>query len=149
MNLGYHCRSWGPGGFINALKDISDLGYEGFEAFSTIVALYEDRLNVFKEIVGDLHLQMSAVHGVGNFTDPSPEIIAEDVEHNMNTARFIKENGADTLVLSGAPKPETKKEIANAWDVFLDVITEIGQCCYDMGVKCCFHPGYGTLLEIL
>lgn len=147
MNFGYHCRGWGSGGFVRALKDISDLGYEGFEAFSDIVALYEDRLNVFSEIIGDLHLQMAAVHGTGDFTNPAPEKIAEDIEHNMNTARFIKENGSGILVLSGAKKPEQKKDIDNAWSVFLEIIEEIGERCAAMGIKCCFHPQPDSLLS--
>lgn len=147
MKLGYQCQSWGPANFINSLKDISDLGYEGFETYSHIVPQYEDRLNVFKEIIEDLHLEMAAVHGRGVFTDPAPERIAEDIEFNMNTARFLEANECKTLVLSGAPKPAEKDKIETAWGVFFDVVGEIGERCSEMGIKVSFHPEPDSLIE--
>jgi len=144
IRIGYHGITWGSENFLKAVDDISGLGYRGFETFARLADDFEGRIDRFKEIMDTRGIQLVALYGGGELVEPAKA--DEVVERNLGYARFLQAAGADRLVLGGG----TRKRGGNPdedWQSAARVLDEIGRRCLDMGIKACYHPHLGTLVQ--
>ncbi len=147
IRLGYHAITWGPD-TLGAIKDISDLGYEGIECFTCVADQYADNPKLFRRVLHDHGLKLIALYGGG---DMLRETRARDVEYNRRVAGFIAEVGGQRMMLGGGHR----RRDAYGQDHFTDddvkdlceTMNQIGAAALEVGVQACYHPHIGTIGE--
>lgn len=145
IELACHTLSWGPGNFVSAISEVAQAGYPGIEATPDVVGQFEDRPSVLSEILKENGLQLVAI------LSPSEPIstlsLEEEIERNLNIARFLQILGARYLVMY-APSVTGQEQIDEEdYALSADAINEIGLRTTEMGIRTCLHPQFGTLCE--
>jgi inosose dehydratase len=147
IRISCHGITWGRDGFDEAVKEISQLGFEGFEAFAFVVDDFGfERIDDFRGILKERGLKLVALYGGGAMHDPSQFDVV--VATNVRIARFLQLNGADRLVLGpGRRRPggPTRDDLLN----LVHCANEIGRRTRDLGVLACVHPHVNTVVEKL
>ncbi len=142
-----HGITWGRDGFDTATREISEMGFEGFEAFAFVVDDFGfDRLDEFRSILEARRLRLVALYGGGEMHDGSR--FETLVGQNSRIARFLSLNGADRLVLGPGRRPAqgpTREHLLN----MVHCANEIGRRSLDLGVQSCIHPHVNTVLETI
>ncbi len=142
--MGFSLTYWSDDAVIEGIEEIAAANFPGFEAPPSIVARYEERLDVFREILERTDLELVAIYNQGNFL--IEDRLEEDVEIAMNTARFLHRVGAQFLVVSCGPRrPEgnTKED----WTNLLKALDELGNRCLDSAIQLCVMQHHGTIIE--
>ena len=142
IELACHVAPWGQN-LINALSDIESAGFRGLEMTLDVVEQFEDRVGVFAEILEQHHLQLIAITA-GGMIWPGMNL-DEEVERNLNTARFLRSAGARLLTLF-PPRPNPEKPIENELDLLpaATAYGEIARRTLELDVQTCLHPEAGT-----
>src|SRR5437899_1945058 len=147
IRLSYHAITWGAD-TLGAIKDISDLGFEGIEAFTVVADQYRNNPDLFRRVLGDHGLRLVALYGGG---DLLPETRAGDIEENGRIADFVAACGGDRLNLGGGKRRRdaSGRECWTADDLkeVGETLTRIGERCLKSGVKAHYHPHINTLGE--
>ena len=144
IRVGYHTITWGIDMFHTAVRDIGGLGFKGIETFGAVADHYRDTVDDFKLLLHDHGVQLVTLYGGGTLS--TREALAKDLEWNLALADFLKENGAEILVLGGGvrddrtPTEETIKRMA-------DNLNLLGQALLGKGIKAVYHPHLGTVIE--
>lgn len=145
IRISCHGITWGRDGFDRAVSEISQLGFEGFEAFAFVVDDFGfARIAEFQTVLREHGLKLVALYGGGAMHDASQ--FETLVAHNVRIARFLQLNGADRLVLGPGrrtPAGPTRDELLN----MVHCANEIGRRTLDLGVQACLHPHVNTVLE--
>src|SRR5688572_20538239 len=97
IELACHTSAWGNDSFINALSDIERAGFKGIETTVGVVEHYEDRVEVFNEILIQHQIQLVAI-SAGGAKWPGMSL-EEEVERSLNIVRFLKSANAKILTL--------------------------------------------------
>jgi inosose dehydratase len=163
MKLAYHTITWGgvvghPGGVTSvkdlyylangstqeALKDISDAGYEGFELFDGNLAQYADRTDELRGLMDELGLQMVAVYSGANYI--YPEILEDELSKIEDAARLAAQLGAVHLVVGGGAvraagiQEEDYRRLGEGLERTVALADETG-------LVASYHPHLGTCVE--
>lgn len=145
IRIACHGITWGRDGLLQCVRDLQTLGFRGFEAFAFVADDYGfERLDEFKRLLAEHHLQLVALYGGGAMHDAS--LFEEVVARNVRLARFLRANGADRLVLGPGRRPPggpTRDHLLNA----VHCMNEIGRRTLEYGVLACVHPHYNTVIE--
>ena len=145
IRISCHGITWGRDGFDQAVKEISQLGFEGFEAFAFVVDDFGfERIGDFQAVLKEHGLRLVALYGGGDMHDASRHDTL--VAHNVRIARFLALNGADRIVLGPGRRPPggpTRDHLLN----MVHCANEIGRRTLELGVLACIHPHYATALE--
>jgi inosose dehydratase len=118
MKLGYQTNTWGgvvghPAGVTSikdlyylangsteeALKDIAEVGYKGFEMFDGNLMEFKDRKEEFRALLNRYSLDFIGVYTGGNFI--FPDILEEELLKIEEVAALASELGAQHLVIGG------------------------------------------------
>lgn len=139
-----HTITWGHN-HIQALEEVSKLGYTGIEPWASFALQYEDNPEQFQAILAGYGLEITALYGgasegqkFGNLADRS-----SIVENNVRIARMVAKCGADILVLGpggNREQPSTVEEL----QIAATTVNEIAERTYALGVKTCVHPHLWT-----
>jgi inosose dehydratase len=163
MKLAYQTITWGgvvghPAGVTSikdlyylangsteeALREISDAGYEGFELFDGNLVDYADRTDELRALIDDLGLQMVAVYSGANFI--YPEILEEELGRIENAAALAAQLGAVHLVVGGGAvrsagiREEDYRRLGEGLERTVALAEE-------MGLVPSYHPHLGTCVE--
>jgi inosose dehydratase len=146
IELACHTAPWSDDGFINALSDIERAGFKGIETTTGVVEQFEDRVDVFNEILSQHHMHLVAI-------TTSPQMwpgmsLEEEVERSLNIVRFLKSANAKILTLM-PPRPNPDKPIEDEADM-IPVATAYGEVARrtaELGILPCLHPDISTLVN--
>jgi inosose dehydratase len=163
MKLAYQTITWGgvvghPGGVTSvkdlyylangstqeALKDISDAGYEGFELFDGNLAEYADRTDELRGLMDELGLQMVAVYSGANYI--YPDILEDELSKIEDAARLAAQLGAVHLVVGGGAvraagiQEEDYRRLGEGLERTVALADETG-------LVASYHPHLGTCVE--
>lgn len=144
VELAAHASAWPADEFVRGLSEISEAGFRAMEARASVVPDYEDRVEVFQEMLAQSDVTLAAVEtGLRPIT---LEILEEEVERCANVARFLRANGAELLVLH---PPTRRPEGDDAEDLKLayEAVNQVGRRTLDLDVRTCVHPDCGTVAE--
>ena len=145
IRVSCHGITWGRDGCQQAVAEISQMGFEGFEAFAFVVDDFGfERIDEFKAILQQHGLRLVALYGGGPMHDAS--MMDELVARNVRLARFLQANGANRLVLGPGGRPAggpTRDDLLNQ----VHCMNEIGRRTLDYGVLSCVHPHVNTTIE--
>ena len=146
IELACHTAAWGDDGFITALSDIEKARFRGIETTTGVVEQYEDRVDVFNEILVQHQMQLIAISVAGA---PWPGTsLEEEVERSLNIVRFLKGANAKILTLM-PPMPNPSQPLEDEADL-IPVATaygEIARRTQEMGVLACLHPDINSLVN--
>jgi inosose dehydratase len=163
MKLGYQTNTWGgvvghPAGVTSvkdlyylangstedALKEIAEAGYKGFEIFDGNLMQYRDKKEEFIKLIADHSLSFIGVYTGGNFI--FPDILEEELAKIEEVAAFAYELGAQHLVVGGGAvrtngiKESDYKDLGNA----LNRVVEIAEKYHLIPS---YHPHLGTNVQ--
>ncbi|RFU66604.1 sugar phosphate isomerase/epimerase family protein [Peribacillus glennii] len=163
MKLGYQTNTWGgvvghPAGVTSikdlyylangsteeALKDISEAGYKGFEIFDGNLMEYKDKKEEFKALLQQYSLEFIGVYTGANFI--YQDVLEEELQKIEEVAVLASELGARHLVIGGGAvrgngiKESDYADLANA----LDTVAAIAEKNHLIPS---YHPHLGTNVE--
>ncbi len=143
MQLGCAAITWG-GDDVQAIADISALGFPGIQLRSNVVARYRDRPAELRELLGRNRLTFVALSS-GNVTiDPATE--SEVIDRHVANARFLRDAGG--LYLQLIDERPRGRAVESADYVRLgQLLTEIGKRTADLGVSVGYHHHAGSIGE--
>lgn len=146
IDLACHANAWSPAGLISAMSEIEAAGFKGLEVTAEVVEQYEDRVGVFTEILAQHHLGLTAI-SAGGAMWPGMNL-DEEVERNLNIARFLKACDAKVLTLY-PPRPNPDQPLEDELDILpaATAYGEIARRTQEVGVLTCLHPEIGTCVD--
>jgi len=146
IELACHTSAWGDDGFINALSDIERAGFKGIETTTGVVEQFEDRVEVFNEILVQHQMQLVAITAGGAMWPGMS--LEEEVERSLNIVRFLKAANAKILTLI-PPRPNPDQPLEDEADLIpaATAYGEIARRTEEHGILACLHPEIGTLVN--
>jgi inosose dehydratase len=127
-----------------ALRDISDVGYDGFELFEGNLVQYAGRENEMRELMDKLRLEMVAVYSGANFI--YPEILEEELTKIESVARLGARLGATHLVVGGgAVRAAGIRE--EDYRLLADGLEKVVTLTNEVGLVASYHPHLGSCVE--
>ena len=163
MKLAYQTITWGgvvghPAGVTSvkdsyymangsteeALQDISDAGYEGFELFEGNLVQYEGGEAEFQELTERLNLEFVAAYAGANFI--YPEILGEELSKLEGVAQLAARLGASHLVMGGGAVRSTgiREDDYRLLGEGLEKVVSISE---EAGLVASYHPHLGSCVE--
>jgi inosose dehydratase len=145
IELACHTSAWGDDGFINALADIERAGFRGIETTTGVVEQFEDRVDVFIEILTQHHMQLVGITSNGGVWPGMS--LEEEVERSLNIVRFLKSANAQFLTML-PPRPNPDNPLEDEADL-IPVATaygEIARRTLELGVRPCLHPDMDSIV---
>jgi len=136
---GYDAPSLGP-----ALRDISRLGFHGFETFGEVMEFWEDKKGGFSKIVEKYGVPIVSAFCNGNVLDPAKR--KDEIKKLIRWCQLLKQNNGKVIEFNagggrrGYDYKEHKKNIIEAMNEYAKVVA-------DQGLVCALHPHTGTPVE--
>src|SRR4029077_20095134 len=138
--------------FEQALKDISELGYSGFETVSPILEAY-DANGMLPKLMDKYHIVLKAGYLGTNVTDPS--LRKENVTKAITVGKLIKKYGGTYCVIAvngrrapgrGAAQPDTFNFQEHRSNIVAG-LNEYGMALTELGLGVGLHQHTGTVVE--
>lgn len=163
MKLGYQTNTWGgvvghPAGVTSvkdlyylangsteqALTDISNVGYKGFEVFDGNLMQYFDRKNDFQALMKAHSLEFIAVYSGANFI--FSEILEEELLKIEKVAGFAAEMGASHLVVGGGAI-RANGILESDYKALGEALNKVISIAEKYSLIPSYHPHLGTIVE--
>lgn len=144
IQLGYAAITWG-GNDLQAIKDVSELGFRGIQLRSNIVPEYAERPQALKELLAQHRLEMVALSSGGVRIGPGTE--AEEIAKHARHAKFVHDVGGRYLQVTDSVRPKDRQPTADDFKQLARVMTEIGKRSLDLGVPLGYHNHMNSLGE--
>ena len=144
IELAYHTESWGLDDYVTGLRHISDAGFTGVEVLPEVVRSFSDRVLVFREMLEEVGLRLSAVEAV--MESLNEDNIEEAGLALLRYADFAEQAGASILVVR--PPYRAKRVIEpEEYKFFFGFISEVGKGLAKKGIRLCVRPDINTVIE--
>ena len=142
LKFGYAAITW-QGKDLDAIRDVSAVGFRGIQLRSPIVKEYGDKPAALREELAKHKLVMVALSSGAVRTDPALE--KEEMALHLRHARFVKDVGGLYLqVTDSRPRrdlvPDDYKRLG--W-----MLTEIGKRTADLGIPLSYHNHMNSIGE--
>lgn len=163
MKLAYQTITWGgvvghPAGVTSvkdsyymangstdeALQDIAEAGYEGFELFEGNLVQYAGREAAFEELKARLGLEFVAAYAGANFI--YPEILGEELGKLESVAELAARLGATHLVLGGGAVRGTGIQ-DDDYRLLGEGLEKVIALSEEAGLIASYHPHLGSCVE--
>ncbi len=142
LKFGYAAITW-QGKDLDAIREISDLGFPAVQLRSPILKEYGDKAAALKEVLDRHKLLMVALSSGGLRIDPARE--KEDLELHTKHARFVKDVGGLYLQLTDSrPKREL---VPDDYKRLGHLLTELGKRTADIGIPLGYHNHMNNIGE--
>jgi len=139
--------------FGQALKDISELGYSGFETVSPMIEAF-DADGSLRKLMDSYHISMKAGYMGTNVTDPAQR--RENVAKAISTGKLIKKYGGTYCVIAvngrrppgrGPAQPPDTFDFREHKNNMVASLNEYGMALSDLGLGVGLHQHTGTVVE--
>ena len=137
IKLACSIAPWGGAGIIPAMTAIGNAGFSGIECPAGTIARYEDRLQVFEEILEKMKLALAGLMQPILLTDKAKA--DEQVERAVNAARFAASAGQGYIIVC-QNESISKPPDEDGWITAAAVLEEVGRRCHAGGVTLCYMP---------
>lgn len=163
MKLAYHTITWGgvvghPAGVTSvkdsyymangsteeALQDISDAGYPGFELFEGNLAQYTGHENELRASMDELGLELIGVYSGANLI--YPEILEDELAKIEGVAQLGASLGATHLVMGGGAVRSAGIEERD-YRLLADGLEKVEALAGEAGLVTSYHPHLGSCVE--
>lgn len=163
MKLGYQTNTWGGvvgaaggvtcvkeayywanGSTEQALAQIAEAGYSGFELFEGNLMAYEDKPEQFKALCEKHQLDFIGVYTGGNFI--YPDILEDEFYKIRRVAQFAASLGAEQLVIGGGAIRSAGIQDSD-YERLADALNKLDQLAKELGLQATYHPHLGTIVQ--
>ena len=144
IQFGYAAITWG-GNDLQAIKEISELGFHGIQLRSNILEGYGKRPQALKELLAQHRLEMVALSSGGVSIGSGTE--ADEIAKHVLHAKFVHDVGGRYLQVTDSARPKGRKPSADDFKQLGKVLTEIGKRALDLGVPVGYHNHMNSLGE--
>jgi inosose dehydratase len=148
LRIGATTLIWGglprtPENLEPALKDISDLGYHGFETFAQILEDW-DKKGTLAALMQKYPVPLTSAYTTINVTDPSAR--KEQIEMVQRYARLVKKYGGRFLVQSCNNRGDNYKFSDHKANI-IAALNDYGKAVNDVGLGTGLHQHTGSAVE--
>jgi len=144
IRFGCAAITWN-GNDVQAIKEISELGFPGIQLRSNLMKDYGDRPKALRELLDQYHLEMVALSSGGVSIAPGTE--KDEIAKHVRNARFVHDVGGHYLQVTDSARPKGRKPEANDFKQLGQTLTEIGKQAIDLGVPVGYHNHMASLGE--
>jgi inosose dehydratase len=144
IRLGYASITWG-GNDLQAIKDISEIGFRGIQLRSNIVPEYAEKPQALKALLAEHRLEMVALSSGGVRIGAGTE--ADEIAKHARHAKFVADVGGRYLQVTDSARPRDRQPTADEFKQLAKVLTEIGKRSVDLGVPLGYHNHMNSLGE--
>ncbi len=143
MKAGVNVWTWGTQSkaqFEQALREVSDIGYQAVENTSGIAGLYGDAPEEFDALLARYRLEFACgyVHLTGD--------TAADDARVKECLAFLKQHRAPCMNIQAQARPEGGPTRADLEHITAEV-AKISRWAREAGVTPCLHPHFATAIE--
>lgn len=127
-----------------AVSEIAEVGYSGFEVFDGNLMDYEGDLDRFRAVTREAGIDLLAVYSGGNFI--YSEILPEELWRIRRAASMAGQLEARFLVVGGGarrPQGTTDRD----YDALASALDEVVGIAQREGLEAVFHPHLTTIVE--
>jgi inosose dehydratase len=143
LKIGHTGITWGNDS-EQAIKDISGLGYYGFETFGEVLEDWDKRGGL-REILDAHHLPLISGYCTFNMVDPAKR--KDELAKMARWGGLIKKNGGTVSVLGPNGVPRTSYDFTSNKVNIVAALNECGKMLTDMGLTPALHQHTGTCIE--
>lgn len=144
IKIGYAAITWN-GNDLQAIKDVSELGFKGIQLRSNILPEYGNRPKELKALLDQHDLEMIAFSSGGVRITPGTE--ADEIAKHVRHATFVRDVGGRYLQVTDSARPKDRKPSPGDFKQLGKVLTEIGKRSVDLGVPVGYHNHMNSLGE--
>lgn len=144
IRFGYAAITWG-GNDVQAIKDLSEVGFRGIQLRSPILKDFGDKPKVLADLLKQYKLQFVALSGGGPRGNTYVE--AEEIATQVKHANFMREAGGLYLQMTDSARPKDRKPDAKDFKALGRLLTEIGKRTSDLGIPMAYHNHIRSLGE--
>ena len=144
IQFGYASITWG-GNDLQAIKDISELGFRGIQLRSNILKDYGERPQALRELLDQHKLELVALSSGGVGIAPGTE--ADEIAKHVRNAQFVRDAGGRYLQVTDSARTKGRKPMASDFNQLVQVLTEISKRSIDLGVPLGYHNHMNSLGE--
>ena len=144
FRFGYAAITW-DGHDVDAIKDISQLGFPGIQLRNNILKEFGERPEALRDLLAQYKLEMVAFSSGGVGIAPNTE--AAEIEKHLSNAKFVKAVGGRYLQVTDSARPKERKPEAADFKQLGYVLTEIGKRTADFGIPVGYHNHMASLGE--
>ncbi|QCR23409.1 sugar phosphate isomerase/epimerase [Pontibacter sp. SGAir0037] len=136
LKVGYASITWN-GNDVQAIKDISSLGFKGIQLRANVVKEYGSKPAELQQLLRQykLELPMFSSGNANINTGKDEEIIQMHVDH----ARFVKALGGEYIQITNTARPKTGNPSEEDLRTYGQLLNEIGKRTNDVGVQVAYH----------
>jgi inosose dehydratase len=144
IQVGYAAITWG-GNDLQAIKDISEVGFRGIQLRSPILRDFGDKPQALRDLLKQYRLEFVALSGGG----PGPnsgtdqDVITTQVKH----AEFMRATGGRYLQMTDSSRPKDRKPVADELKKLGQLLTEVGKRTSDLGIPVAYHNHMNSMGE--
>jgi inosose dehydratase len=143
IRFGYAAITW-EGNDVQAIKEISELGFRGIQLRSNILKDFGARPEALRSLLQQHNLEMVAFSSGGVRIDSNTD---EEIAKHISNAKFVKAVGGRYLQVTDSARPKDRKPEAADFKQLGQVLTEIGKRAGDIGIPVGYHNHMGSLGE--
>ena len=144
IKIGHTSITW-PGDEIDqAVKDLSDLGFAGFETFGRTLQQWEDK-GGFGQLLEKYNLPLISGYCTFNMTEKDKR--QESMDEMKQQAALVKKLGGKIIVLGPNGVKREEYNFADYKTNIIESMNEVSKMISDMGLTSAFHQHTGTCVE--
>ncbi len=144
IRFGYAAITWG-GDDLQAIKDVSEVGFRGIQLRSNIVPEYGERPKELRALLDQHRLELVALSSGGVRIAPGTE--ADEIAKHTRHATFVRDVGGRYLQVTDSALPKDRKPAPDDYKQLGRVLTEIGKRTTDLGIPLGYHNHMNSLGE--
>lgn len=143
FKIGYAAITWG-GRDLEAIEDISSLGFRGIQLRSNILPSFGIRPAALRELLASKRLTFAALSSGSVSIDPAAR--QRSIDEHVSNARFLAAAGGLVLQLTDE-RPSGQAVTPDDCARLGDVLTDVGRRTAELGIPVGYHPHMGTIGE--
>ncbi|ALJ00045.1 sugar phosphate isomerase/epimerase family protein [Rufibacter tibetensis] len=136
MKVGYASITWG-GNDLQAIKDISSLGFKGIQLRANTFREYGERPDALRDLLKTHKLELCMFSsGNANINTGNDKAV---IDQHLKNAAFIKKLGGQLLQVTNSSRPKEGAPSTADLKSYGHLLNEIGKRTLDLGVQTVYH----------
>jgi len=128
----------------NAIRDVGELGFWGFESFGNVLEAWEERGGL-QLMLQDHQLPLVAAYCPMNLSDPAKR--SDEILKAVRWGSLIAGYGGHVAVIGPDTVDRASFDFAASRGAILTTLNDIGMVMTDAGIKAALHPHTGSCIQ--